>query len=62
MRLGLYCATFSTCAKSSSTGVERPKIVTETFSVLRSGVHFFHYAGEVRKRPLADAHLLAAIE
>src|ERR1700683_3871421 len=29
-------ATFSTCAKSSSTGVERPKIVTETFSVLRS--------------------------
>src|SRR5690348_11637610 len=29
-------ATFSTCAKSSSTGVERPKIVTVTFSVLRS--------------------------
>src|SRR5687767_2312511 len=27
---------FSTCKKSSSTGVERPKIVTMTFSVLRS--------------------------
>src|SRR6185437_769630 len=31
-----FYATFSTCAKSSSTGVERPKIVTETFNVLRS--------------------------
>ena len=29
-------ATFSTWAKSNSTGVDRPKIVTETFSVLRS--------------------------
>ena len=27
---------FSTCKKSNSTGVARPKIVTMTFSVLRS--------------------------
>ena len=31
-------ADFSTCRKSSSTGVARPKIVTSTRSVLRSGL------------------------
>ena len=32
----LDCQAFSTCAKSSSTGVERPKIVTDTRSLLFS--------------------------
>ena len=33
---GLCVQIFSTCKKSSSTGVERPKIVTMTFSVFLS--------------------------
>ena len=47
---------FSTCRKSSSTGVDRPKIVTITFSVLRSRLTSSTTPGEVRERAVDDAH------
>ena len=53
---------FSTCAKSSSTGVARPKMQTSTRSFCFSGLHLFDDAGEVRERAVDDAHLLALFE
>ena len=53
---------FSTCRNSSSTGVARPKIVTITRSVLRSLIDLVHLAGEVRERPVDDAHRLVLLE
>ena len=49
-------------AKSNSTGVERPKIVTETFKRAVIAVDFFHRAIEVRERSVDDANLLVALE
>ena len=55
-------ATFSTWLNSSSTGVERPKIVTITFSVSRSSFTSSTIAGEAGERAFGDADRLVLLE
>jgi len=53
---------FSTCKKSNSTGVARPKIVTSTRSVLRSGFTSSTLPEKFAKRPVVDAHVFVLLE
>ena len=57
-----YVTTFSTCPNSSSTGVDRPKIVTITFNVSRSSLTSSTTPGKAGERPFGDAHRLVLLE
>ncbi len=54
--------TFSTCPNSSSTGVERPKMVTITFSVSRSSFTSSTMPVKVANGPSVIAHGLVLLE